>query len=131
MTERLYYLASPYAHRDPAMMITRYKAAIDAVAELMLNDLVVFSPIVHNHHVNVSLHKVDESQGSRWDYWKRFDLAMLDRCDAVIVLMIDGWRESVGVAAEVKHAEEQGKPVYYYDRLRPIGFMQQKAKASV
>ena len=36
----------------------------------------------------------------------------------MVVLMLDGWRESVGVAAEIRIAGELGKPVRY---LAPDG----------
>ncbi|MBX3452499.1 MAG: DUF1937 family protein [Planctomycetaceae bacterium] len=35
------------------------------------------------------------------------------RCDEVVVLTLDGWRESAGVQAEIRIAGELGKPVRY------------------
>jgi hypothetical protein len=36
---------------------------------------------------------------------------LIEACDEVVVLMIDGWRESVGVRAEIGLAGELGKRV--------------------
>ena len=48
-----------------------------------------------------------------WDFWQRFDGKYLRRCDGVVVLMLDGWRESAGVRAEIRLAGELGKPMTY------------------
>ena len=67
----------------------------------------MFSPIVHGHPL------VDHGLPTDWSFWERFDRDHLERCDEVIVLMLDGWRESVGVAAEIRIAGELDKPVWY------------------
>jgi hypothetical protein len=43
----------------------------------------------------------------------RFSRERLGRCDEVVVLMLDGWEESIGVQAEIRIARELGKPVRY------------------
>ncbi len=40
--------------------------------------------------------------------WERDDFTLISKCDAVWVLLSEGWRESVGVQAEIKFALEQG-----------------------
>ena len=49
--------------------------------------------------------------------WLKGDLAMLDRCDAVVAL--PNWTESVGARAEVARARAAGKPVFVWPN--PIG----------
>ncbi len=44
----------------------------------------------------------------------------LEVCDKVVVLMIDGWKESVGVQAEIAIARELGKPVSFLTPDRRI-----------
>ena len=53
-----------------------------------------------------------------WPFWERFDREHLRRCDELVVLMLDGWGESVGVAAEIRIAAELGKPVRHIDPHR-------------
>jgi hypothetical protein len=48
-----------------------------------------------------------------WAFWQYCARQYLERCDEVVVLMLDGWLESAGVQAEVRIAREFGKPVRY------------------
>ena len=50
---------------------------------------------------------------SDWESWKRIDTAFISCCKELWVIMLDGWDESTGVAAEVKIAKELGIPVRY------------------
>jgi nucleoside 2-deoxyribosyltransferase len=101
------YLASPYSHPEPVVREVRFRAACHATARLIAAGHVVFSPIVHGHPL------VHHGLPTDWSFWERFDRDHLVRCDEVVVLMLDGWRESVGVAAEIRIAEELRKPVRY------------------
>lgn len=101
------YLATPYSHPDPVVREQRFQSACRASAKLLASGLAVFSPIVHGHPL------VDHGLPTDWPFWERFDRDHLVRCDEVVVLMLDGWRESVGVAAEIQIAAELGKPVRY------------------
>jgi nucleoside 2-deoxyribosyltransferase len=101
------YLASPYSHLDIAVREQRFREACAAAVRLIAAGHVVFSPIVHGHPL------VGHGLPTEWAYWERFDRAHLVRCDEVVVLMLEGWRESVGVVAEIRIAEELGKPVRY------------------
>jgi hypothetical protein len=40
-------------------------------------------------------------------------LPILAACDSVVVLMVDGWRHSIGVQAEIQIARDLGTPVVY------------------
>ena len=101
------YLASPYSHPEVVVRQQRFHEACRAVATLLASGLTVFSPIVHGHPL------VDHGLPTDWPFWERFDRDHLVRCDEVVVLMLDGWRESVVVAAEIRIAGELGKPVRY------------------
>ncbi len=101
------YLASPYSHPDQTMREQRFRAACRAVATLLRAGHVVFSPIVHSHPL------VEHGLPADWKFWECIDRQHLERCDEVVVLMLDGWRESTGVRAEVRIARELGKLVRY------------------
>ena len=103
------YLASPYSHADAAIREERFHAACVAAAQLMRAGNVVYSPIVHSHPI--ALHGLPTD----WRFWERHDREQLVRCDEVVVLTIDGWRESEGVQAEIRIAAEHGKPVRYLE----------------
>jgi nucleoside 2-deoxyribosyltransferase len=101
------YLASPYSHVDAVVREQRFRAACQATARLIAAGHIVFSPIVHGHPL------VHHGLPTDWPFWERFDRDHLVRCDEAVVLMLDGWQESVGVAAEIRIAAELGKPVRY------------------
>lgn len=44
------------------------------------------------------------------DVWLDGDLAILERCDAV--LLVPGWENSEGTNVEIEHAHKQGVPVF-------------------
>lgn len=68
---------------------------------------VVYSPIVHSHPL------VSYGLPTEWDYWQRVDEVMLGRAGSLWVLMLDGWRDSAGVRAEIKLADELCLPVVF------------------
>lgn len=102
----LIYLASPYTHKDPGIVSERYWAACVCVRDMMCDGLHVFSPIVHSHPIA----QLGGLPGE-WEYWRDIDFDFIDRCDKMAVLMLPGWEGSVGVAAEIKRAEENSMQI--------------------
>jgi hypothetical protein len=56
---------------------------------------------------------VEHGLPTDWEFWQRYNIEHLQRCDEVAVLTLDGWRESIGVQTEIRIASELGKPVSY------------------
>lgn len=106
----LVYLAAPYSHPDPAVREARFQAANRAAGAMMAEGLHVFSPISHTHPIALCC---DLPLG--WDYWEAFDRAILSRCSSVVVLRLDGWKESTGVRHEMAIAAELDLPVSFRD----------------
>jgi len=104
---KLYYLASPYSHDNPNMRKERYEAVNDTTIILLNQNVYAFSPITYNHPME------RHSLPTNWEFWMPYDIAFLERCDMVIVLTLDGWKESVGVTAEIEKAVSLGIPVIY------------------
>ena len=103
------YLASPYMHSDPAVRQERFEVACRAAAELIRQGKTVFSPIAHSHAICQLGLPLD------WAFWERHDMEFLQRCDEIVVLKLDGWKESVGVQAEIGAARRLEKPVTFLD----------------
>ena len=101
------YLASPFSHPDDGVRHQRFKAACRAAAALIRKGKTVFAPIAHSYAI------CDYGVPGDWQFWQRHDRRYLEVCDEVVVLMLDGWRESVGVQAEIAIARELGKPVTF------------------
>ena len=101
------YLASPFTHDDPAIRQQRFESACRAAAALICRGKTVFSPIAHSFAICRYGVPLD------WRFWQQHDQRYLEVCDEVVVLMLDGWRESVGVQAEIAIARKLGKPVTF------------------
>lgn len=104
------YLASPYTHPDHAVMEARFDASCRAAGKLMAKGVVVFSPIAHTHPIAV---QCELPRG--WEFWEQFDREFVEASDRLVVLKLDGWDASKGVAAEIKIAEAAGIPVVFCD----------------
>lgn len=103
------YLASPYSHPDPAERESRYVAVLRKTAELMLAGDKVFSPIVHTHH----LERLVGVQPHGW--WLDQDFPVLAKAAKLLVLRLDGWGASRGVAGEILFAKQHNIPVEFVD----------------
>ena len=101
------YLVSPYTHADPRVREERFRAACQATAELMRAGQPTLSPVMFGHLLT------EYNLPGDWSFWAPFATEYLQRCDEVVVLMLDGWQESVGVQAEIRIAEANGTPVRY------------------
>lgn len=112
---RLVYLAGPYTCRcaspttAASVMRVRYHLHLEAAAWLKRHGWAVLSPIVMGYSVDAM--NACTAQGGSFERWRRECFAMLDACDAVVVLALDGLRASEGVRAEIIRAAYAGKPV--------------------
>lgn len=104
------YLASPYSHPDPAVREERYRLAVQAAAELSKAGRLVYSPIASWHHASC----VHNLPGD-FDYWERLDLCMIGKAEDVLVLQIDGWAQSIGIAKELDYSRSLGLPIAFYE----------------
>lgn len=101
------YLASPYKNESEFIRVNRYAKACAARDYFLRQGMFVYSPIAHNHNsINLP---------NTWDFWSKFDFDMLSRCDKMFVLKLEGWKESVGVTAEINFASQHQIPVYYIE----------------
>ena len=97
------YLACPYSHEDHEVMIKRFKAACFVAGNLMRQNTSVYSPISHSHSI------CDFGGiGYKDPVWYGYDLWYVDRCEDMMVVDIDGWKESKGVALEIAHYNNRG-----------------------
>ena len=93
------YLAPPYSHSDPFVREARYLWAMKELGDLLKQGFCVYSPIVHCHE----LAKID-SLPKEAAFWESYNFRMLAKTDVLWVLMLPGWKESLGVTAEITEA---------------------------
>lgn len=111
MTKPIVYLACPYSHRDMDVRLERFAASARTAAELIRRGMYVYSPITMTHPIDLVLAEKHSSMGS--DYWCDFDEAFMDVCSEMIILTIDGWKESNGIKREMQYFQKQGKLVRF------------------
>ena len=110
MNKKLTYLAVPYSHSDPAIRQKRFEIVNKVSADLMSAGHLIFSPISHTHPIALA-----GELPVHWEFWKNFDIAYLEVSKKLIVLMLDGWKESKGVTGEVEIAVDLGIPIEYLE----------------
>lgn len=104
----LIYVGTPYS-KYPGGIIAGFIAASRLTARLMKEGLKVYSPIAHTHPIAIygDLDPMDHA------IWLPFDKAMMDKSDAMIVAMMEGWETSKGIRYEIQAFVEASKPVYF------------------
>lgn len=105
----LVYLACPYTHDEPMVMLDRFESVTRLTAMLCERDVLVYSPVTHFHHVVTLTNLPPDFAG----IWKRVCIHMLRKSDSLAVLMSDGWDVSKGVRQEIKIATLLGMNIYY------------------
>lgn len=108
-SHQISYLAAPYSHPDPAVVEDRISRLCRVDAKLMKAGIYTVSPLLKHFIVNY------ESLPADWNYWQGYSRALLLQVDQLIVVLLDGWQESVGVQAEIELAHALDIPVVYAD----------------
>ena len=103
------YLASPYSHELESIREIRFHQVCMVAAELMRQGVHVYSPIAHSHPI--AMHGLR----SDWQFWKAYDHEYLRWCTGMIVLTLEGWKESVGVTEEIQFMAAERKPIILLD----------------
>ena len=112
MKKKKIYVAAPYSDPNNKVMKERFDLVTKEVGKLMKLGYLSFSPVTLYHPVA----EVCELPRT-WDYWEEVDSMYLEWADELWVLMIRGWKKSVGVNAEIRLARKFGKPVKYFTKL--------------
>jgi hypothetical protein len=60
-----------------------------------------------------------------FDFWSKVDYKFLDASERLVVLAMDGWKESKGVQAEIAYADKIGLPwvLYKVENSPPAGVL--------
>ena len=104
------YLSSPYFHPFASIRQARFEKVCRIAGKLMRDGEHIYCPIAHSHSIQQLFDLPHDHE-----FWMRIDEEHLKRCDKLVVAMMDGWEESVGVAWEIKRARELGLPVEFME----------------
>lgn len=108
MKHKLIFVSTPYSHEDEDVKMDRQLTVKAYVAKLMNEGLFAYSPIASC----LDLAKKHDLP-TDWDYWNNYCEAMLERCDIMHVIMMEGWDVSTGVKEEIAIATELNIPIIY------------------
>lgn len=103
------YIASPYSSQSGTLMQLRFEQVECFTANLLNAGIFAFSPIVYGHEIAKSY-----TLPTSAEWWKEFNRHMLLASRGMYILMLDGWRESVGVRMEREWALEAKLPISFY-----------------
>lgn len=139
MPEDYLYLASPYSHEDASIRSHRFSAISKLGFDLIRKGLNLFCPITQSHTLNdhryligadrtglydaMSIYRAEAGKLNNisplgHDECMRVDYSFLKHAKGLIVAMLDGWKESQGVALEIAFARANNLPIYF---LSPNG----------
>jgi hypothetical protein len=104
------YLASPYSHPDAEVRAARYLEAQNALVWLLGQRHWAYSPIIHCHPLAIG-HGLPTDAA----FWEDYNFAMLAAAKELMILVIPGWAESVGVNAECDFAHTHSIPVKWLE----------------
>jgi hypothetical protein len=108
--KKLIYLGCPYSHPDPHVKTQRFEAVTKVASKMMAKGEFVFSPISHTHPIAMA-----GGLPGGWEFWKEYDEIYLRMSCKMVVLTLDGWRESVGLMAEIELSRKLGVEVEYVE----------------
>lgn len=109
LSREFWYLATPYS-RYPHGKDTAHHVACEVAARCFKAGILVFAPIPHGHAIAT----IGKLEGD-FDTWERFDIAMLSVAAGLIVVKMEGWDKSDGIAREKAWCEANGKPIIEMD----------------
>lgn len=104
----LCYLATPYSKYKKGIHLAFVEASVFA-ARLMQQGVKVYSPIAHTH----SLAVYGNIDLLNHEIWLPFDHALMSLCEALLVVEMDGWKESKGIQYEIEFFNSKQRPVFY------------------
>lgn len=102
------YLASPYSHEDPAVVMRRFIQTERATAIWLKEGHPVFSPIVMTHQISYKYDMPKEAGPFWWEHNQKW-LAASER---LWMLQLGGWMDSKGMKMEFEYAAHLGIPIH-------------------
>lgn len=102
------YIASPYTSPSDAVRHKRHEWTELYVVDRFRHLDWVYSPICHCHDM-AQRYELPK----HFDFWMSYNYAMLHRASELRVLQIPGWKESIGVKAEIEFARANNIPIIF------------------
>ncbi len=105
------FISSPYSHKDKKIEHERYVETCKYAAWLFSLNEKAISPVIIGHPL-----LQHEKLPGDFTFWKNYSFDLLNNCQQLHVLELDGWEESVGIQHEIIYAQSKEIEVVY---IRP------------
>lgn len=93
------FVSAPYYHFDKDIIQNRVAVVSKYCGRLLNDGIIALSPVCFGHQIVTHC-----SLPNDFNYWDKFSISVLSKCDEIHVLKISGWKKSKGVQAEIKYA---------------------------
>ena len=105
------FISAPYTHENVEVVEKRVEIIEKYVAECALSEIIALSPVLYYHNI-VKKYELPKT----YTYWEHICISMLQKCDMLFVLTMDGWDTSVGVKSELEVARRLNISIGYVNR---------------
>jgi len=99
------YIAAPYSHPDEEVIEHRMKVVQRAIAKYMSLGVHALSPLLAHHVLNEGI-----ELPTNYEFWQDYCKDILVRCDSMKIITLPGWKESIGIADEIKCCQRNHMP---------------------
>lgn len=110
LKDKKVYLAAPYSHENSIVERARFDIINHFTGQLMHLGVLVFSPISHTHPIAITCGLPTDAE-----FWLKYDETFVEWAEILVILNIDGWETSKGVAREVEIFNDGTKPLYLWN----------------
>lgn len=108
------YIGVPFWHEDESIRNYRRRKAIEYSERLFYRGIPFYSPLLYSNHF--------KEKKAQEGYWINHGLKMVDVCDEMRILCLDGWNQSVGLRGEIARAKARGIPIEYIKKHIHLSF---------
>jgi hypothetical protein len=112
---RKIFLACPYGHDDASIVERRFSVSNSVASRIIRSGATVFSQVSMSHPINKEMGDLDKAAIGK--LWGPVDAVFMEAMEELIVVDIDGWKESSGVAREIVFFKERGRPVSLWSEV--------------
>lgn len=106
----LEYLGTPYSNGSDFLVNFRGEMVDMIATDLTNQGRAIYSPISSWHTIACKF-----DMPKTFEFWEKLNLSFLAQCNRLIVVMLSGWKESIGLAGEIEFAEECNIGIEYLD----------------
>lgn len=109
---KLYFIACPYSDPNPAVVQQRFDQCTYVATTLTLAGFAVYSQITMTHPINQVAAQVKKKIT-----WAPIDETFMEKCDELIILTLQGWDQSNGIASEMEYFKSRNRQIWTYDQF--------------